>query len=178
MNHDPKTPEAVATEYLTALRSSEWQRAAELVDPGLIERFVQGVLFPYPNQYDAEPNPAYAEGESAIPHLFNGVSTRAELATLERRDAFARCLRAFSDEPMSELGSDRTELRVLGHIVGTLHDDNLAHVVYYAAWAGMTPKPYVLTVRRSEAGWTVLPTVDPLQRSPETVFNDPFRPFW
>lgn len=173
-----KTPEAVATEYLIALRSSEWQRAAELVDPGLIERFIQGVLIPYPNQYDAEPHPADADGESAIPHLFNGVSTRAELATLDRRDAFARCLHAFSDEPTTGLGSGRTELRDLGHIVGTLHDGDLAHVVYYAAWAGMTPKPYVLTVRRSQAGWTVLPTVDPLQRSPETIFDDPFRTFW
>ena len=172
------TPEAVATEYLTALRSSEWQRAAELVDPGLIERFVQGVLIPYPNQYDAEPSPTDADGESAIPLLFNGVSTRAELATLDRRDAFARCLHALSNEPTSRLGSGRTELRNLGHIVGTLHDGDLAHVVYYAAWEGMTPTPHVLTVRRSEAGWTVVPTVDSLQRSPETVFEDLFRTFW
>ena len=173
-----ETPEAAATEYLTALRSSDWRRAAELVDPGLIERFFQGVLIPYPNPYDAEPHPADTDDDSAIPHLFSGVSTRAELATLDRRDAFGRCLHAFSDAPESGLGSGHTELRDPGHIVGTLHDGDLAHVVYYAAWEGMTPKPYVLTVRRSEAGWTVLPTVDTLQRSPETVFDDPFRTFW
>jgi hypothetical protein len=173
-----ETPEAAATEYLTALRSSEWQRAAELVDPELIERFVQGVTIPTTSQYDAKPHPADPDDESAIPHLFSGVNTLAELASLDPRDAFARCLDVFSNVQTPEGGSGRVELRDLGRIAGTLHDGNLAHVVYYAAWTGMTPKPYVLTVRRSEAGWTVLPTVDPLERSPETVFDDPFRLNW
>jgi hypothetical protein len=173
-----ETPEATATEYLTALRSSEWQRAAELVDPELIERFVQGVLSSYPNQLGAKPHPADHNDESAIPHLFSGVNTLAELASLDPRDAFARCLHAFSNDQTSGRGSGRVELRDIGHIVGTLHDGGLVHVVYYAAWTRMTPKPYVLTVRRSEAGWAVLPTVDPLERSPETVFDDPFRLNW
>ena len=140
------TPEAVATEFNTAVRAGDFQAAARLMAPealALARRFVQTL---------AERDPS-----GQFLRQVTGAQSMDALAKLSDAEVFADFLRTQTAAQPGLTGAMKgATMRTLGHVN---EGPDIAHVVYRTTMTinGSTlSKVDVLTVRRSGGRWRAL----------------------
>jgi len=176
----PQSPDAAVAAVFEAMASKNWQRVAALADPEFLAQFREKQLVYAEADRIAKVNRKKNEQQYGLPKCvqkyfesqdanftesflkgFAGVKTVEQLAALSPPALFASWL-AGGEHVRKEEGKNvpPTSRTILGQVP---EGDTLAHVVYR-----ITPPPptqpeaalQMLTVRRENDGWRVLPNED------------------
>lgn len=149
---DPASPEAVAARAMTALKQGEFEAYVSLMDPVALGEFRALMM---------EAVVAVEDMAEEDPRAFGlqlfFASDAAELRRLDPQGFFLRFLAGAIANVPEILQMTYGDVQVVGHL---LEADDIAQVIIRSTWTldydGQT-KLTVVTLRRGEDGWRVLP---------------------